>query len=73
MRVSSQDRNEQWRILTKGIGVDVCVLDMPLLDTRMGKDLPGTFIADLVQIFSFGTENERANIRKRKEEGIHCP
>lgn len=62
---------EQWRILTKGIGVDVCVLDMPLLDTRMGKDLLGTFIADLVlQIFSFGAENERANIRKRQEEGI---
>ena len=44
----------QWRVLTKEIGVDICVLDMPLLDTRNGKDLMGTFIADLVlQILSF--------------------
>lgn len=61
----------QWRILTKEIGVDICVLDMPLLDTRNGKDLMGTFIADLVlQILSFVAENERENIRKRQEEGI---
>ena len=62
---------EQWRILTKEKGVDICVLDMPLLDTRKGKDLMGTFIADLVlQILSFVAENERQNIRKRQAEGI---
>lgn len=62
---------EQWRILTKEIGIDICVLDMPLLDTRTGKDLMGTFIADLVlQILSFVAENERLNIRKRQEQGI---
>lgn len=61
----------QWRILTKEIGIDICVLDMPLLDTRNGKDLMGTFIADLVlQILSFVAENERENIRKRQEQGI---
>jgi DNA invertase Pin-like site-specific DNA recombinase len=61
----------QWQILTKEIGVDICVLDMPLLDTRNGKDLMGTFIADLVlQILSFVAENERENIRKRQEQGI---
>ena len=60
----------QWRMLTKVIGVDICVLDMPLLDTRNGKDLMGTFIADLVlQILSFVAENERENIRKRQGEG----
>lgn len=62
---------KQWNILTKKIGVDICVIDMPLLDTRRGKDLMGTFIADLVlQILSFVAENERDNIRKRQEEGI---
>lgn len=61
----------QWRILTKEIGVDICVLDMPLLDTRNGKDLMGTFIADLVlQILSFVAQSERENIRKRQAEGI---
>ncbi len=62
---------EQWRILTKEIGIDVCVIDMPLLDTRNGKDLMGTFIADLVlQILSFIAENERENIKKRQAQGI---
>lgn len=62
---------EQWRILTKEKGVDICVLDMPLLDTRTAKDLIGTFIADLVlQILSFVAENERDNIRQRQAEGI---
>ena len=62
---------EQWRILTKEKGVDICVLDMPLLDTRQCKDLMGTFIADLVlQILSFVAENERINIRQRQAEGI---
>lgn len=61
----------QWRILTKEIGVDICVIDMPLLDTRNGKDLMGTFIADLVlQILSFVAQNERENIRKRQAQGI---
>lgn len=61
----------QWRILTKEIGIDICVIDMPLLDTRSGKDLMGTFIADLVlQILSFVAENERENIRKRQRQGI---
>lgn len=61
----------QWRILTKEIGVDICVLDMPLLDTGKGKDLMGTFIADLVlQILSFVAEQERENIKARQREGI---
>lgn len=62
---------EQWRTLTKEIGADVAVLDMPLLDTRRGKDLMGTFLADVVlQVLSFVAENERVNIRQRQAEGI---
>ena len=62
---------DQWRVLTKEMKVDVVVIDMPLLDTRVYKDLMGTFIADLVlQVLSFVAENERVNIRKRQEEGI---
>ncbi len=62
---------EQWRILTKQIGADIVVLDMPLLDTRRGKDLLGTFLADIVlQVLSFVAENERTNIRQRQAEGI---
>ncbi len=62
---------EQWRILTKEKGVDIVVLDMPLLDTRRGKDLMGTFLSDIVlQILSFVSENERFNIRQRQAEGI---
>ena len=62
---------EQWRVLTKEKGVDICVIDMPLLDTRTAKDLMGTFIADLVlQILSFVAESERDNIRQRQAEGI---
>lgn len=58
-------------MLTREIGVDICVLDMPLLDTRNGKDLMGTFIADLVlQILSFVAENERENIQKRQNRGL---
>ena len=61
----------QWRILTKEIGAYICVIDMPLLDTRNGKDLMGTFIADLVlQILSFVAQSERENIRKRQAQGI---
>lgn len=62
---------EQWRVLTKDKGVDICIIDMPLLDTRKGKDLMGTFIADLVlQILSFVAQNERENIKKRQAQGI---
>lgn len=63
----------QWRLLTKEIGIDICVIDMPLLDTRQGKDLMGTFIADLVlQILSFVAQNERENIKKRQLQGIEA-
>ena len=66
-----EEIQKQWRILTKEIGVDICVIDMQLLDTRNGKDLMGTFIADLVlQILSFVAQSERENIRKRQAEGI---
>ena len=62
---------QQWRILTKEIGIDIVVLDMPLLDTRRGKDLMGTFLSDIVlQVLSFVAENERTNIRQRQAEGI---
>lgn len=55
-----EEVQNQWRILTKEKNVDICVIDMPLLDTRQGKDLMGTFIADLVlQILSFVAQNER--------------
>ncbi len=61
----------QWRTLTKEKGVDIVVLDMPLLDTRRGKDLMGTFLSDIVlQVLSFVAENERENIRRRQAEGI---
>ncbi len=62
---------DQWRILTKEKGIDIVVLDMPLLDTRRGKDLMGTFLSDIVlQVLSFVAENERTNIRQRQAEGI---
>ena len=66
-----EEIQNQWRFLTKEKGIDICVLDMPLLDTRQGKDLMGTFIADLVlQILSFVAQSERESIRKRQEMGI---
>jgi len=66
-----QEIQDQWRILTKNKGIDIVVLDMPLLDTRTGKDLMGTFISDLVlQVLSFVAENERLTIRQRQAEGI---
>ena len=66
-----EEIQSQWRILTKEKGIDIVVLDMPLLDTRQGKDLMGTFISDLVlQILSFVAQNERENIRKRQAQGI---
>ena len=62
---------EQWRLLTKEKCIDIVVLDMPLLDTRRGKDLMGTFLSDIVlQVLSFVAENERTNIRQRQAEGI---
>ena len=62
---------QQWRILTKEKGIDIVVLDMPLLDTRRGKDLMGTFLSDIVlQVLSFVAENERTNIKQRQAEGI---
>ena len=62
---------QQWRILTKEKGVDIVMLDMPLLDTRRGKDLMGTFLSDIVlQVLSFVAENERTNIKQRQAEGI---
>lgn len=61
----------QWRAITKERGADICVLDMPLLDTRRGKDLVGTFLSDIVlQVLSFVAENERVSIRRRQAEGI---
>ena len=62
---------EQWRIITKEKRAAIVVLDMPLLDTRRGKDLMGTFLSDIVlQVLSFVAENERTNIRQRQAEGI---
>ncbi len=62
---------EQWRMLTKDKGIDIVVLDMPLLDTRHGKNLIGTFLSDIVlQVLSFVAENERTNIHQRQAEGI---
>lgn len=62
---------EQWRLITKEKGADIAVLDMPVLDTRRGKDLMGTFLPDIVlQILSFVAESERDNIRQRQAEGI---
>jgi DNA invertase Pin-like site-specific DNA recombinase len=62
---------EQWRVLTKEKGIDIVVLDMPLLDTRRGKDLMGTFLSDVVlALLSYVAENERNNIRQRQAEGI---
>lgn len=64
---------EQWRFLTKEKGIDIVVLDMPLLDTRRGKDLLGTFLSDIVlQVLSFVAENERTNIRQQ-QRNVGCP
>ena len=62
---------EQWRIITKEKKADIVVLDMPLLDTRRGKDLMGTFLSDIVlAMLSYVADNERINIRQRQAEGI---
>ncbi|GHS92494.1 resolvase [Synergistales bacterium] len=66
-----EEIQNQWRLLTKEKNVDIAVIDMPILDTRNGKDLVGTFLADVVlQILSFVAQNERENIKKRQMEGI---
>jgi len=66
-----EEIQNQWRILTKERGVDISVIDMPLLDTRNGRDLMGTFLSDIVlQVLSFVAQNERETIRKRQAEGI---
>lgn len=66
-----EDIIEQWNMITKQKKCHIVVLDMPLLDTRQGKDLTGTFIADLVlQILSYVAQTERENIRQRQAEGI---
>lgn len=66
-----EEIQEQWRYLTKKKQVDIVVIDMPLLDTRRGKDLVGTFLADIVlQVLSFVAQNERENIKQRQAEGI---
>ena len=66
-----EEIQSQWRYLTRDKEVDIAVIDMPLLDTRRGKDLMGTFLADIVlQILSFVAQNERENIRKRQAQGI---
>lgn len=62
---------EQWKYITKTKIADIVVIDMPLLDTRQGKDLVGTLISDLVlQILSFVAQTEREAIRTRQAEGI---
>lgn len=66
-----QEILEQWCFLVREKRADIVVMDMPLLDTRRGKDLIGTFLSDIVlQILSFVAENERMNIRQRQAEGI---
>ena len=66
-----QEILEEWRLITKRKGADIVVIDMPLLDTRRGKDLMGTFLSDIVlQVLSFVAENERSAIRQRQAEGI---
>lgn len=62
---------EQWEMLTTEKGVDIVALDIPLLDTRQAKDLPGHFVADLaLQILSFASQKEREAIKRRQREGI---
>ncbi|MDO4192325.1 MAG: recombinase family protein [Erysipelotrichaceae bacterium] len=66
-----EEIQNQWRIITKEKKADIAVIDMPLLDTRQGKDLLGTFLSDIVlQLLSFVAENERHNIKQRQAEGI---
>lgn len=65
------ETGKQWEHITKEIGADICVLDMPILDTRNTNDLTGTFVADLVlKILSYVAEKERQNIKERQRQGI---
>ena len=62
---------EQWRIITKNKRAAIVILDMPLLDTRQGRDLTGVLIADIVlQLLSYVAETERTFIKQRQAEGI---
>ena len=66
-----EEIQNQWRMITKELGVDIAVIDMPVLDTRVNKDLMGTLISDIVlQLLSYVAQNERETIRKRQAEGI---
>ena len=66
-----EEVQSQWRYLTREKEVDISVVDMPILDTRRGKDLMGTFLADIVlQVLSFAAQNERENIHRRQAQGI---
>ena len=66
-----EEIQNQWRMLTKDRGVDISIIDMPLLDTRLHKDLIGMFISDIVlQILSFVAQNERESIKARQAQGI---
>ena len=66
-----EELQEQWRVITKDMKVDVVVMDMPILDTRQDKGLLGTLISDLVlALLSYVSENEREEIRQRQAEGI---
>lgn len=66
-----RDILEQWRYITQNKHADIMILDMELLDTRRGKDLTKTLIADIVlQLLSYVAETERDNIRERQAEGI---
>ncbi len=70
---SYDDIIDEWRYLVKGVGCDVKVLDMPLLDTRQGEGLIGKFVGDIVlQILSFVAETERRKIKERQAQGIKC-
>ena len=66
-----EEVQNQWRFLTKEKEVDICVIDMPLLDTRQNRDLTGQLIADIVlQLLSYVAQTEREFIRQRQAEGI---
>lgn len=68
-----EEVQNQWRILTKEIGADVCVLDTPALDTRRTRDLIETLISDVIlQVLSFGAQSEREHIHQRQAEGIRA-
>ncbi|MCL2215453.1 MAG: recombinase family protein [Defluviitaleaceae bacterium] len=66
-----EEIQNQWRILTKNRGINISVMDVPLLDTRNGRELVGVFISDMVlQTLCYVAQTERENIRQRQAEGI---